>query len=480
MNYRISLIIFIYLLFLSNIVYSQESIEDSKDNEHNEDSKKLELKIDLPFFDFPYQTDTMNAMGYGFFNTYSSLSMDQSLALTVDVYSAMHYGLKKLNDSLDIPKVWKDIIYYGSTAAGILTFAYVLPFGYPWMKQEYTRSILSRFDVNSINGNYYIDKGSIIGMTDNELSQFKTNAPYDFIRMNSAGNEAYNLFSNTLIRNYFFYDLDDLSWISALISTWVNMGVTSGPIIIFDYMNNTKFAMIDLKANLEEMYKNDKGQETRFLTGYDMLNWGYELFHPDEPYAARGLHPSGDGSVARYITFEQFSDDEMKYLVKQSYLSLLNYVSPLLFGFKTIPLGNSGLVGNFALHHYLTSFGTDITASVFLKKKSFNMAFTYHSYQNYNGYFPAIEAELVDFPLHIGKLNMFLSPRVLIGIQPKDQVFKTDSPEFLGLFGLHVDFMAHENIFPYLDFAAKTKGWVAGNEYLDANVSLTLGVSLRF
>jgi len=47
MNYRTSLIIFIYLLFLSSMVYSHELVDD-RDNEHNEDSKKLELKIDLP------------------------------------------------------------------------------------------------------------------------------------------------------------------------------------------------------------------------------------------------------------------------------------------------------------------------------------------------------------------------------------------------------------------------------------------------
>jgi hypothetical protein len=238
--------------------------------------------------------------------------------------------------------------------------------------------------------------------------------------------------------------------------------------------------MLDPEAMLEAMYKNDEGQEKRYLTGFDMLNWGYELFHPDEPYAARGPHPSGDGSVARYIRFNQFSDDEMKYLVKHSWLMFLNYVSPLWLGFRSIPLGNSGLESNFALHHYLTSFGTDISASVLLRKKLFNMAFTYHSYQNYNNYFPAIEAELVDYPFSIGKLDTFLSPRVLIGMQPKDQVFKTDSPDFLGLFALRVDFIVHKYIFPHFDFTAKTKGWVAGNEYLDANAGVKLGLSLRF
>jgi hypothetical protein len=467
----LKLIFFILCLNISAILFSQEIVDENREN------SKTELKIDLPFFDIPYQTDTMNAMGYGFLNTYSILSMNQSMALTMDVYSAMHYGLKKLYDSLDMPKIWKDIIYYSSTAAGILTFAYVLPFGYPWLKNEYNRSVLGSFGVNSVNGNYnIINRSDVIGLTDDELSQFKANAPYDFIRMNVAEIESYNLFSELMIRKYFFYDLDDLSFIPALITTFLNIGQTSEAIL-------HEYGIRNINKEVEETYKNDKEQIERFIAAnnnFFIINWVYELFRPYEPYANRGLHPSGDGSIARYITYDQLTDDERKYLVQQSWFSFLNIVSPLLYGLKSIPLGNSGLESNFSLRHYLTSFGTDITASVFLKKKPFNMIFTYHNYQNYQNYFPAIEAELIDYPLNIGKFAMFLSPRVLIGMQPKDQVFKTDSPEFLGLFGLRVDFKAHKNIFPYLDFTAKTKGWVAGNEYLNANSNVKLGVSLRF
>jgi hypothetical protein len=100
---------------------------------------------------------------------------------------------------------------------------------------------------------------------------------------------------------------------------------------------------------------------------------------------------------------------------------------------------------------------------------------------NYEHYFPAIEAELVDFPLSFfGKIDLYLSPRVLIGMQPKDQVFMTGSPEFLGLIGLRADFAVTKHFLPYLDFSAKTSGWVAGNEFLDGNVSIKLGVSARF
>jgi hypothetical protein len=440
--------------------------------DNNNGDSETKLKIDLPFFDFPYQTDTMNAMGYGFFNTYSSLSMNQSMALATNVYSAMHYGLKKLNDGLDIPKVYKDIIYYTGTAAGILTFAYVLPFGYPWLKNEYNRSILSRFGVNSVNGNYGINKRiGVTGLTDDELSLFKTNAPYDFIRMNAVEIEGYNLFSELMIRKYFFYDSDDLSFVPALITVILSIGRTNIAVI-----HEYGFADIDIKV--KEFYKNDKEQRERLIVSNDVVNWVYELFRPNEPYTDRGIHPSGDGSVARYITYAQLTDDERKYLVQQGWLSSLNLLSPLLFGLKTIPLGSFN--GNFSLRHYFTSFGADISVNIFLKKNPFNMVFAFHNYLNYENWFPAVEIELIDYPFSIYKLQMFLSPRVIIGMQPKGQVFKTDSPEFLGLLGLRVDFMAQKNIFPYFDFSVKTRGWVAGNEYLDTNANVKIGVSLRF
>ena len=466
-KYHISLIMFLCFFFLSSMLFSQEIVDENKDN------SKTELKIDLPFFDFPYQADTMNARGCGFFNTYSSLSMNQSMALTMDLYSAMHYGMKKLNDSLDIPTPWKKTIYYGGTAVGILAFAYVLPFGYPWMQQEYTRTILSLNKINSFNGCYNFPAQAVTGITDDDLSHFKANAPYDFIRMNIVNLESYILFSDLMTRKYFFYNLDDFSFIPAFITVFLNLGHSSAAIV-------QESGLMNIDNNIKAWYKNDKGQKERAIYGFNVINWVYELFRPNEPYANRGLHQSGDGSVARYITYSQLTDEEQTYLVRQGYLSMLNLVSPLLYGFKSIPLGSSGLEGNFALRHYFTSFGTDISINVFLKTNSFNMVYIFHNYLNYENWFPAIEAGLVDYPFTIGKVEMFLSPRVLIGMQPKGQVFKTSSPEFLGLFGLRVDFKAHKNIFPYLDFTAKTNGWVAGNEYLGANASITLGVSLRF
>jgi len=218
---------------------------------------------------------------------------------------------------------------------------------------------------------------------------------------------------------------------------------------------------------------------SRDFTGFDMIGWAYDLFRPDEPYGDRGPHPSGIG-INRYIKTTDLTHEELSYLHAQRYWFIFNYVSPMLFSVERIALGDNGFYGNFAFRHFLTSFGTDVLLKVFLKKDIYNMVFAFHNYMNYEHWFPAIEAELVDFPLSLGSLNLYLSPRTLIGVQPKNQRFKTETSEFIGLVGCRVDFNISRHLLPYFDIIAKTDGWVAGNEFLEENVSVKLGLSARF
>jgi hypothetical protein len=476
---------FIFIIFAgvlaAQILRAQEepnTLDNNITDENNSPSVTWEapvLKLDFPLFDLPYQIDVMNTAGNGFWGSYGSPSMNQSMAVSLDIYSAMHFGLKKLHDTLSVDAIWKNAAYYGGTAAGILLFAYVAPFGYPWMNNEFTRSILAQFNVNSINHGYnpFDTVGGVAGISDSALALFKEKSPADFVRMNSAGVEGYLLFSDKMIRNIFLYDLNNLSNFTALFSTWFGAIPHIAPALLDDY------GMYNTDETIDTMYDNDGNEKSRHIYGYSSINWVYELFRPNEPYSERGVHPSGNG-VARYIKLSQLSGSERDYLLKQSILGALNFLSPAFYGFSSIPLGGSGFSGNFTVHHYFTSFGTDTPVELMLKKETFNIMLTYHNYMNYENYFFSVEAEIIDYPVKIFGMDLLVSPRIMIGMQPKDQQFRTDTPEFLGLFSLRADVPVNKNLYIFCDVTAKTAGWVAGNEYLDKNISVKIGVSMRY
>jgi len=470
---KIVFVIVCFFLYFPVFAQTDDTqIEDIKTNEKQINNTKIvnpALKLDFPLFDLPYQIEAMNTVGHGFFSSYANPSMAQSLALSLNIVTSYNFGLKCFYDNVNMNERLKYFIYVGATALGAFVFQY-MPGAEGWMHEEYHRSIMTRFGVNSFNAMNLFPIGAatvpVESIKDEDLIRMKEKAPIDMTRMYEAGIEGQYLLVSRLQRDNFFYNqqlLNEIGYWQSVLNSHLYVLYSADP-----------------SSFLFQSLKNDDGTESsRDFAGSDFTAWVYSLFRPNEPYDDRGSNPE-NGEVKRYISPDDLTDDELRYLKLQGYLQALNYLSPMMLGIRSIPLGDSGFYGNFAMRHYLTSFGYDISAQVYLKKSPFNMVFTYHSYVNYQNYFPAIEVELIDYPFNINKFAMFLSPRILIGMQPKDQVFKISSPDFLGLLGLRVDFMAHKNIFPYLDFTVKTKGWVAGNEYLDANASVKLGVSFRF
>jgi hypothetical protein len=315
-----------------------------------------------------------------------------------------------------------------------------------------------------------IGKGlvSVKSITDEDLERFKAESPADFVRMHAAGIEGEYALIDRLQSNSFFYDQELFFNLIYLVFT-----VNSHMYII---------ASGDPKQNdaeVDEMNRLETSILSRDFTGFDMAGWVYDLFRPDEPYSARGPHPSGIG-INRYRKTTDLTDEELRYLKSQVYWHIFNYLSPMLFFIDRIPLGDSGFDGNFAFRHLLTSFGTDVSLRVYLKKDTFNLTAAFHNYLNYEHWFPSFEAELVDFPVSLGRFSFFLSPRFLIGMQPADQGFRTGTPEFMGMAGCRFDFNISKHFQPYFDVTAKTDGWIAGNEFLEKNVSIQLGVSARF
>ncbi|MDR0512801.1 MAG: hypothetical protein LBG93_06835 [Treponema sp.] len=422
-------VLFVLCLSLNVYVFAQQDTTEADDSPR--------LILDFPVFDFPFQIHAMNAVRYGFFGSYTNPSMAQSLAFAQNVNTAFHFGMRQFRNTNVLGERWTRNFYFGGLAVGQFLLLW-MPGGTSWLHEEFHRAKFARFEEWSSNPVNRFPFGQLVLPLDfdpDSIDRILNESRPDVARMYAAGMEGDYALINRLQRNNFFHN-------KQLTHEFVYWWST---VTIHGYLASDFVA--------------------------DFFGWAFFLFNIDETIELE---------EGEYLTFDHLTPQAYRFLRLQSRLHFLNYLSPMMFGIRRIPLGDTGFHMNFAMRHLLTSFGYNISATVFLKRSPFNMIFTMHNFMNYSSYFPAIEAELIDFPVNLGNQSFLLSPRVLIGVQPRNQGFRTSTPEFLGLFGLRIDHRATRNVFPYIDFTAKTNGWVAGNEFLNANVSIRMGLSLRF
>lgn len=224
----------------------------------------------------------------------------------------------------------------------------------------------------------------------------------------------------------------------------------------------------------DEMNSKEKTVPVRDWVGLDFNAWVYELHRPNEPFTDRGAHPSGVG-IDRYIRYSDMTPDMTKYLKKMGNRQLVNYFSPHLLGIRRIRLGKD-MWGNFALRHYLTSFGDDFNIDLFFKHRTNNIYAVIHRYSNQNQRFGGVECQLIDKPIRVAKHPLLLTLRSMAWSQPQDQSFFANKGQLGGLAGVQIRTGAGKVWQPYVETEMKTAGWVAGHPYLDANVSVRAGL----
>lgn len=459
----------IHLLLCCSI--SATAIAQNKDT-----VRSSTLVFELPVLDLPYQADASKTVDDGavsvggFFKGYANPSMHQSLNLSSDLYTGAHYGFKQLFKKNNKSTFGKRLLYSLALCGSDFVLIYAPGFE-GWTHEEFHRSVMTRFHVNSFNDMNTFPLGaeliSVNHVKDDDLIRFKLESPKDFIRMHVAGIEGDYLLVDKLQRNNFYY----------------NQQLPHEVLYLLTSLNSIMYVQLcsnPSQANVltDTMNFQEKEIPLRDFTGLDFLGWTYDLFRPNEPYTDRGVHPTGIG-IDRYIKTSDLTNEELSYLKKQGDLQWLNAVSPMLYGYRSIKLSNGGLSGNFSLHHYLTSFGNDISVNLFLMNPKYRFFFAYHHYQNYQSTFPAIESQLVDLEKTIGSHTFYISPRVLIGIQPTNQEFKTTNSSFMGLAECKLELKSKSWIHPYIELSAKTDGWVAGNEFLNSNFSCRFGIVSR-
>lgn len=171
--------------------------------------------------------------------------------------------------------------------------------------------------------------------------------------------------------------------------------------------------------------------------------------------------------------------EEIDYLKKMGKRQFLNLISPMNFFVSSIKI-NQKLRFNFGFQHFLTSFGDDTGFRVLLNHNKYNWYFAYHHFQNKTHTFPTLEGQLIDLPLKIQQKSIALTTQAIMGLQPYQQSYDTSKSSFLGYININATYNSSKKLLPYMAFSYKTKGWVAGNPFLNQNTSLNLGLKVNF
>jgi len=323
--------------------------------------------------------------------------MSQSLALTKSFNSLVLYSQEGFfsTQMKNIDPFIKNTSLFSYFLALELVMFY-LPLGDAWLHESFHQSIMKVHGIESYNEIYefqfFSSTISVSHVKDEELGLLKAKSNPDFVRLSAAGIEGTTLLVTEMVQQAFFRR--EPWFISRLSHKFINFLNSS---LYIQMCTTSEAEKTTIKMNESE----GDDVQSRDFTGLDFTAWVYDLFRPDIPYGARGLHPNGNIGIARYILPSQLTSEEMEYLKLQANLSFLNFIDTSYLPFdlsiqvaEGYPIRTEG-----NLRYYMTSFGNSIQANLYLQRQEINFLLSYHTFTNKNNFFPGLEIMLVEYPI---------------------------------------------------------------------------------
>jgi hypothetical protein len=351
------------------------------------------------------------------------------------------------------------------------TLSVYSPLGVGWLHEEWHRSVLTQNQISSYNGIYDYDLFNsaipIKEVADQDLINLKADSPADMVRLHSAGLEAEYEMNLVIEKHSFFFDHNPAMQFILLLNHLNN----------FAYMGTCATSYGD-RTTHGFLSNETTDISDRDFTGLDCVAWVYDLFRPDEPYSARGTHPSGVG-IDRYRTLDDLTTEEKHFLRLQTGLSLLNLIDPFLFHYSRFTAGD--WQWNLNLRHHLTPFGYNLGSNLFLKKNTFNLLVTANMYVNNESMRPGFDVSVYRFPMTIFDYTLHASLRFIAWLQPQALLFADNKWKPGALTSLQLNFPTRwKSVEGFFAAEYKTDGWVAGNTYLDRAFGIRSGFTLVF
>lgn len=462
-------------------------------------SLKPKLYLDFPLLDLPQlsnaaQTEA-NHRTSGFaefpadvtFTDYTKAhllknpSMSQTLTITSDIQKTLNYGVANLTYYIFKPEKSKTRNVLNRITSEFSSFGLsywnLLPMWGTniWGHEEFHHATLTNRGIYGENQAIVFGNQSPSGLLpvnrilDEDLIYFKKNFSAEHIRMSCAGTEHDLSFVRQFQTDNFIYDQRLPS---------LNLLVVTGAAL--NYINEIKKPdnWKEKDAKLDNINMDEPNIKDRDFTGYDHMAWVYDLHRPNEAYADRGVHTTGTG-IDRYIKYSDWTPEMEAYGNKISKRTSMNYLSPALFGFSKIRI-NKNIAVNFAMRHFLTSFGDDRAIDLMVHYKKYKLIATPHLFENKNKIFPGLEVKLYDYPFKYWNQSFKVKQRIFLWTQPKGQKFETTESAFGGLWETRLELEKYSWFNPYIEISGKTNGWVAANQYLTSNFSTRIGFAMRF
>jgi hypothetical protein len=279
------------------------------------------LRLELPLLDVPYNT----AHGY------RAPSMAQSGAIARDFHTATSWAI-----DLGIAAGCEGRAC-GRSAAGRWTlellaqlvadvFLVQLPLYTGWGHEEYHRVVLGQYGIDSHDDiddlRFTTSSVYVSHVKDDDLVRLKRDHPADMARLSAAGMEGDVELTRAIQADVFF---DGVDWRRDFLTLFL---VRAN---VVRYMWACDSGMATSAIDMHNSQEPDPA--TRDAVGYDCLAWAYDVQRPDEPYEARGPHPTGVG-LDRYVKPGDLTPEERDLLVDAKWLSIANLVDPAMFGMR--------------------------------------------------------------------------------------------------------------------------------------------------
>lgn len=400
--------------------------------------------------------------------------MWQSLAATKSFTYVAHAGVMQLFQ-LTSDMGWSptaiDILDSTMLAVVDLVILGRLPLSFIWQHEEWHRAVMSRRDIDSYNGIYDFNLSldglvPVRSVRDEDLIRLKASHPAEMVRLSSAGMEAQVAFHTELDKDRFFRGTHARVTGTELLSTLFLIQGLLDP--AFRSSSITASAIAEEGPDIED----------RDFTGLDATAWVYDLHRPDEPYEARGPHPSGLG-LDRYRAEEDLTGAELGYLRRQAYFSLLNLINPAFIGLPDFRIagseGEPPWRWSFNVQHVPAPFGVMFQLNGFLDTGAHSWFLQTQLNSSEQLVLPGLALSLVREPLALLE-GATLTATVQAWLQPEEQLFFASSAQLGAGLVLRGNLPLGAGLEGYVEGRAKTAGWVMGDPVLEPNVDAHVGI----